>query len=374
MIKKNKQLLLCAPRGGVVGGITKWTEHVMKYYADNGIKSELEIKLYSTSRKNSVHSTSKLIYRIFSGIIDYIPVINDFNKLIKSGNYDIVHITSGASLGLFRDLIMLKRARFYGSKSVIHFHFGKIPELYLKKNWEQKLLNKVIKLADKAVVIDQKSYDTLIHEGYTNIELLPNPLAPEILKIIENNKDIKRVNNKIVFAGHVVPTKGVFELVEACKDIPNINVKMLGYVTNEMKNKLDELAGRGNDWLTITGELDFESTIREMLSAGIFVLPTYTEGFPNVILESMACGCPIVASAVGAIPEMLNINGEKKCGICTEPKNIQQLKNTILKMLDNRDFALECGLNARNRVNDKYNMTVVWNQMYNIWKSLSIKI
>lgn len=370
MSKKNKQLLLCAPWGGVVGGIAKWTEHVMKYYSDNVKETEIEVKIYSTSRKNSVHSTSKLTYRIFSGIIDYIPVIYDFNKLIKSVNYDIAHITSSASLGLLRDLLMIKTANRKGIKTFIHFHFGRIPELYVKRNWEYKLLNKAVKLADKAVVIDQKSYNTLKNEGFSNIEFLPNPLAPEVLNIIEDNKNIEKQNNKIVFAGHVVPTKGVFELVEACKDIPNIQVKMLGYVTETMKINLMQKAGDKNDWLEIAGEQSFETIIKEMLSASVFVLPTYSEGFPNVILESMACGCPIVASDVGAIPEMLDINGKDKCGLCVEPKNIQQLKSAILKMLEDKEFALQCGENAQKRVTENYSMPVVWSQLNSIWKSI----
>lgn len=369
MNKENIQVLLCSPYGGIVGGISKWTEHIMKYYVDNVHNSGIDLSLYSTSRKIGAHSTSNLFYRIFHGFIEYIPILKGFKKKISSENYDVVHLASSASVGIFKDIVMLRRARLCGIKTIIHFHFGRIPELYKKRNWEQKLLNKVIKLADKAVVIDQKSYDTLINEGYTNIELLPNPLAPEILKIIEKNKNINRENNKIVFAGHVVPTKGVFELVEACKDIPNIKVKMLGFVTDEMKNKLKEQAGSENAWLDISGELNFELMIKEMLSADVFVLPTYTEGFPNVILESMACGCPIVASAVGAITEMLDIKGEKKCGICIEPKDVKQLKDAIVKFIDNREFALKCGENAKKMVNEKYSMPIVWDQLITIWKS-----
>lgn len=370
MSKKNIQLLLCAPWGGVVGGIAKWTEHIMKYYSDNVKETEIKVKVFSTSRKNSVHSTSKLIYRFFTGIVDYIPVIKNFSKTLKSGNYGIVHITSGASFGFFRDIIMLKRAKVYGCKTIIHFHFGIIPELYVKRNWEYGLLNKVIKLSDKAVVIDRNSYDTLKSDGFSNIVFLPNPLAPEILNIIEDNKNIEKESNKIVYAGHLVPTKGVFELVEACKYIPNIQVKMLGYVTDTMKINLKKQAGINNAWLEIAGEVSFETLIKEMLSASIFVLPTYSEGFPNVILESMACSCAIVASSVGAIPEMLDVNGEDKCGLCVLPKNIQQLKSAILIMLEDKEFAFQCGVNAQKRVIENYNMNVVWNSLYSIWKSI----
>ena len=107
-----------------------------------------------------------------------------------------------------------------------------------------------------------------------------------------------------------------------------------------------------------------------MLSSGVFVLPTYSEGFPNVIIESMACACPIVTTSVGAIPEMLDIENGENYGLCVEPKNVEQLKDAIIRMLDNKDFASHCGINAQKRVNEMYSMTKVWQQMEQIWMKI----
>ena len=158
--------------------------------------------------------------------------------------------------------------------------------------------------------------------------------------------------------------------MQACKDIPNIEVYLLGAVTDEMKSRLYEAAGDNKTRLKISGEQNYETVIQEMLSANVFVLPTYTEGFPNVILESMACGCPIIASAVGAIPEMLNINGETPAGICIEPKNTEQLKSAIIKILNDDNLATTYGNSAQKRVNEMYSMPSVWKQMTDIWKSV----
>jgi glycosyltransferase involved in cell wall biosynthesis len=304
------------------------------------------------------------------GLREYPILIKGYKKVVTQKKYDIVHITSSASISLLKDLAMVNIARRKGIKSIIHFRFGRIPELHAKKNWEYKLLLAIIQRVDVAIVIDQTSYDTLKNEGYNNIELIPNPVTPEIQKIINRNLNIVREERKILFAGHAKVTKGVYELIEACKNIDNITVKLIGEVTEEARLKILKTAGKDNSWLCIAGQQDYETTIKEMLSAGVFVLPTYTEGFPNVILESMACACPIVASAVGAIPEMLNVNDPGNFGICVEPKNIEELTEAINKMLENPEFAKECGENAQKRVNKLYSMPIVWSQLTNLWKSL----
>lgn len=363
------RILLCAPYTGVVGGISRWARHIIDYYNNSTDHAEIELEIFSFSREKGGYVGMFFLKRILYGLKDYLPLMREYSRTISSKHFDIVHVTSWGSVFLMKDLFCLYKAHAIGVKSIVHFRFGRIPELYVKRNWEQKLLHKVLHLADKAVVIDQKSYDTLIKEGYVNIELLPNPLTPVIAGIIHANSCIKRNERKIVFAGHIIPTKGVFELINACKSISNITVRLVGFVSDEMRRRLTELAGKEDGWLEIGGEQDYENTIKEMLSAGVFVLPTYTEGFPNVILESMACGCPIIASAVGAIPEMLNMEGEKPTGICVEPKNIDQLRDAIMKMLDDREFADECGREAQKRVNEMYSMPVVWEKMTSVWRS-----
>lgn len=366
MMKSGKlNVLLSSPYGVNVGGIARWTGHILNFNKKNDTNVVLT-QYYPDIR--GAYQDTPILTRLYIGITSYIPYLYGLRMAIKNNQYDVVHFVSSASISLIRDIISLKIARKNEVYTLVHFRFGRIPELFEARNWEQKLLDRVIRLTNKVVVIDKKSFLTLQKEGYDNVELLPNPLATRVLEVIDQYDNILKDDRKIVFAGHVIKTKGVFELIESCKTIANIKLKIIGNVTENMRKELVSLAGKGcENWMEITGELTLEDTIKEMLSAGVFVLPTYTEGFPNVILESMACGCPIVTTNVGAIPEMLDIENGNNYGICVEPKDIFNLKIGIEKMLNDREYALNCGMNAQKRVNELYSIEKVWEQLECLW-------
>ncbi|HHX68065.1 MAG TPA: glycosyltransferase family 4 protein, partial [Gallicola sp.] len=185
------KVLLCAPyKSYYAGGISKWTEHIVKYYQSN-TENDLWMDIFSSARENKVYADTPLFKRILYGFAEYTPLLKKYRKKIYSGKYDVVHITSSASLGLIRDILMLRITRENQTKSILHFHFGRIPELYKKNNWEKKLLDKTIRMADEIIVIDQSSFNTLINQGCKNIKLLPNPLGPDVEEIIKNSS-IKR--------------------------------------------------------------------------------------------------------------------------------------------------------------------------------------
>lgn len=366
------KVLLCSPFQGHIGGIVKWTKGIVDYYDQNVEKKSVKLEVYSLSRKRAVYSNDNFFTRIFYGIKEYIPLLMNFKKKVVATNYDIVHISTSGSFGLVRDLFLLHFSKKSNAKSVIHFHFGRIPIIFENNNWEKYLLKKVLKLANKVIVMDNVSFETLHNNEFKNVVYLPNPLNSTAEEIIANNYNkIERKKRSIIFVGHMVVTKGIFELIEACKQIDDIKVNFIGYVSEDSKEKLDKAIDTDSSRIKILGEKEYSDTIKHMIASEIFVLPSYSEGFPNVVLESMACGCAIIATNVGAIPEMLDVKNETfNCGICVEPKNILQLKNAIEYMLNNNQFAVNCQINARKRVAENYSMPFVWNEITKIWQSV----
>lgn len=365
-----KKILFATPYKSTTGGISQWASHIVNYYEASG-RNDCLLEILPMNDVKKGRSTIGMSFRqrVIYGLQTYSHVVSQLKKTLKATKYDILHISSSASLSLVKDLWMINVARRHSVKTIVHFHFGRIPALIKNKGWEYKLLMKVIRKATQVIVMDAASYNSLKGIGVKNVTLVPNPLSSQVEEAIKSNKDVRRHQNTVLFVGHVVKTKGIFELVEACRDIDNIRLRVVGPVQPEVKSSLLELTNN-REFIDFVGTVPLEQVIKEMLSCGVFVLPTYSEGFPNVIIESMACGCPIVTTPVGAIPEMLAIDSDNPCGICVEVRNVEELKNAIQTMLSDSKRANEMGELAKARVRGEYAMDVIWSQLTSIWETI----
>ncbi len=81
-------------------------------------------------------------------------------------------------------------------------------------------------------------------------------------------------------------------------------------------------------------------------AADVFVLPSFKEGFSNALIEAMACGLPIVATAVGGAPEALE---GQEAGYLVPPGNVDALENAVARLLEDAELRLAMSKGARRR-------------------------
>jgi glycosyltransferase involved in cell wall biosynthesis len=92
-----------------------------------------------------------------------------------------------------------------------------------------------------------------------------------------------------------------------------------------------------------------------MESLDVFVMPSFTEGTPNSIVEAMACGKPIIASEVGGIPDMIGCES----GILVPPGDVSALAGAMLRLTKDAELRRTMGRAARERYEQLFSPTVV---------------
>jgi glycosyltransferase involved in cell wall biosynthesis len=170
-----------------------------------------------------------------------------------------------------------------------------------------------------------------------------------------------------MFLGWVIPTKGVGELVEAWSRLNPKGWRLIVAGPVEEAYKAELLKTHRPEGVEFTGELGHEEAMKLMAGADLFVLPSYTEGFPNVILEAMALGRPIVATAVGAIPEMLSDG----CGVLIKPRSAEELAEALSRVLSDPGLREGLGSRARTRALEEFSLGAVFARYRELWKSCS---
>lgn len=368
-----KKILLISPLPPPVGGIASWTVNLLKYFS--GKSESYEIFHQNTSLQHIGITKEDLYIRILLGFNEFRRVYSELKQNIKKNKPDVIHLTSSASLALIKDYFLIKLAKKNKIPVVMHWRFGRIPELAGSRNWEWKLLCRIIKASNTSIVIDTLSYECLTTAGIKNLIRIPNPLGLDVEEHMTRNteKHTDKKPGSIIYAGHLMKRKGLFELVEACSRLPIVDELILaGPFDNGVRNELKCLANKRDQglWLKIPGSLDKERVCELMHSSSLLALPSYTEGFPNVILEAMAMRCPIIATDVGAIPEMLSVTSEKPCGICVPVGDVEKLKEAILSLLEHPEEANQMGNNGIERVMNNYSFTEVVKQYESVWEKV----
>lgn len=377
MAKNDKlKVLLISPSPPPVGGIQSWTINLINHFKH---QDQIELCYEDTAVKYRGVLELNIWNRITAGIRVTKDVIKAMKQLIHIHNPDVIHLTSSASLALLKDYLIIREAKKFNVPVIIHWHFGRIPDLAIRKNWEWYLISFIIRRISYSVVIDNHSYKSLYDAGFKNVVNIPNPVSEELVKIANNQKIVERQveEGKVVFVGHVYVNKGIYELVEACIALPIVKqLKIIGPIMNEVQPELEKIASkRGNGaWLTLTGAKSSEEVFAEIHSAELLVLPSYTEGFPIVILEAMAMGCPVVATNVGAISDMLNINSDLPAGICIPVKDIEALKVSIEKLLSDKELCTKYGQNGLTRVLENFTADKIFKEYQEVWQTVATNI
>jgi len=147
-----------------------------------------------------------------------------------------------------------------------------------------------------------------------------------------------------IYVGGLVESKGMNELAAAAESLLRKlhGLQLVGVGDGPCRDKMAALAGRlgRKDAIILPGNVAPDHVPLYLQASDFLVLPSYSEGLPQAVIEAMDCGLAVVATRVGGVPEAV-IDGQT--GLLVEPKNIDQLHNAMERMIGDEAFRLAAG-------------------------------
>ncbi len=198
--------------------------------------------------------------------------------------------------------------------------------------------SKVLKWADKLTTDSKTSKSEYKKKLNLNFEYLPSPIDTEMFKKIP---EVKKSNNQIVYIGRNSFEKGIDVLKNIESEI-NGNVV---YCVNDL----------------------WEDTMKILKSSTILVVPSRMESLPTVIKEAFYLKIPVIATAVGGIPELIKNN---ETGLLIEPENPEILLKKINQLLLDQPLREKISSNGYNFVINNFTWKKILPNYIKFYKNL----
>jgi glycosyltransferase involved in cell wall biosynthesis len=282
-------------------------------------------------------------------------VFSQLRRMIAECQPDILESRNVKSHFLVRMLGLHKKCRW------VAWNHG-----YTATDWLDRAYSQLdrwsLRGAYRVVTVCGPFADTLASRGVDRdkITILHNSVKPFVAPPQEQVQQVRHslgLQNKAVIlaVGRLSYEKGFADLLNAVavlsntKGVPDFRLVLVG--DGPERERLARLASRlGIEAkLTMAG---FQRDTKPYYSLAILLaVPSHTEGSPNVVLEGMAAGLPIAATAVGGVPEILQ---EGVTGLMVPPRNPDAMADAIRRLLTDPEMRLRLGAAARQRAESNF--------------------
>ncbi|SHN01770.1 Glycosyltransferase involved in cell wall bisynthesis [Chryseobacterium carnipullorum] len=303
-----------------------------------------------------------------------VRAIFKLRKFILENNINVVigHTPKGGMIAMIAALLA-------GVKNKIYFRHGLVYET--SKGLKKQLLKKIEKLsggiANKVVCVSngikEKSISDKLNKKSKNIILgmgtcsgvdcdnrfNPNKINYLEVKVLKSKLNIYDSDIVFGFIGRIVRDKGINELIEAWYDFSkkynNVKLMLVGPIEerDQISDKSIEII-LNDDSIIHVGEV--EDVAIYYATMNVFILPSYREGFPTVILEASSMELPIITTNATGCKEAI-IEGET--GIITSI-NAEAIYQSFEFFIQNSDKQREFGKKGRNFIVENFEQTKVW--------------
>ena len=252
------------------------------------------------------------------------------------------------------------------------------------RRWFFKLMDKIIVQFNTNILVDSFSQqEFLINEKILNNKssivlgkgsisgVDTNRFKPSKIFKKSIRKEFNINQNSLIFlyVGRLKKEKGIFELIKAFRAVNKIynhtSLLIVGPDEEELKPNLIKLLESS---LKFVRFINFTKVPEQFMAASdIFILPSYREGFGSVVIEAASCGIPAIGSNIYGLKDSIR---DGKTGMLIKAQSTRHLKVAMLKCVENKDFFIKMGLNARTQATNHFSQDYITKKILKLYKRL----
>lgn len=343
---------------GRPGGMDRISDLVVEYCAkDHGLR--VDVRPLVTRGDRSV----------FWGLFTYIRALVTLTADSLCGNVDVLHINLASHGSVYRKIALAMVARRLKVPYVVHVHSGRLDAFWKTRGRILKdLIHRLFRGSRSIIVLSEqwsKLFSARLPDVAHKIDLLPNATPPASAK--DSLRRAAAPSLRITFLGVLGPAKGTPDLIEALGRIasePSWEATLAGSGALRESREHAERLGL-SERVVFPGWVNSQA-VDDLLSAtDILTLPSLSEGLPMVILEAFAHGIPVIATPVGAIPEVIE---DGTTGILVPTGNPDALADALRGLIRDPQLRARLGTNAHRKHLERYNINVYVQQLVSIWR------
>lgn len=343
---ENMNILMVGPDSNEKGGIATVISNFKNYF------NEPDIRLFflSSWTKRKKWRTEWLAYI-------------QIRKLIHEKQIDLVHFHVAQKGSFFRKAFLARLVPKY-CRVIFHMHASKFDIFY-------KESSSIIKWWIRHT-FDQLDGVVALSENwaafYGNLTQTPISVIQNAVKVPEKSLFNPEASN-IITLGRVGKRKGSFDLLEIAKEIhpffPEIQFILYGDGATEKLAK--EIQEKNIKNVSLGGWITLEEQSSVLENAILHFLPSYFEGLPMSILETMGAGIPNLTTKVGGIPEAIQ-SGEN--GLLVAPGDLNGMFEKLLFFLSTPAFQKSLSQEARNTIQKDFSIKTYHEKWGLLYKNL----
>lgn len=294
------------------GGIAVVVQSMYEVYKEK-YKGDIKLCPFNSCQINRRHDTQGRLN--IQNLRNTWEIAKNLFGEVKKQDAKGVYYNSSRGYPLLKDLLILKWIKKKtGIKTIVHIHFADYDKIFVSNKMANRLIMSLLKQMDGVVFLSKKTEREFEEKGLdkTKTTTIYNFHSYNITEEEINNK-IKRYHDSneinLIFLGSISKRKGILDLLDVLNKVEsNYVLHICGIVTEKsIEQEYSEKIGKLKQGRIIEhGYVSGDEKKQLLLESDILVLPSYSEGFPLVLLEAAALGCAIITTKVGAVTEVFS--------------------------------------------------------------------